>query len=49
VVRVACQTPAAGNAQTCPAYIYSTYAAPKTQSYSKPSLYAIRAGVRFDF
>ena len=49
VVRVACQTPAAGNAQTCPAYIYSTYTAPKTQSYSKPSLYAIRAGVRFDF
>jgi hypothetical protein len=49
VVRVACQTPAAGNAQTCPNYVYSVYSAPKTQAYSKPSLYAIRAGVRFDF
>ena len=49
VINVTCQTPAAGNAQTCPAYVYSTYSAPKTQSFSKPSLYAIRAGVRFDF
>jgi hypothetical protein len=49
VLRVACQTPAAGNAQTCPNYIYSTYSAPKTSTLSKPSLYAIRAGVRFDF
>ena len=49
VVRVACQTPAAGSAQTCPNYVYSTFSAPVTQSYSKPSLYTIRAGVRFDF
>ena len=49
VVRVACQTPAAGSAQTCPNYVYSTYSSPVTQSYSKPSLYAVRAGVRFDF
>ena len=30
IVRVTCQAPAAGSAQTCPAYIYSTYSAPKT-------------------
>ena len=49
VVRVACQAPAPGSAQTCPAYIYSVYSAPKTATLGKPSLYAIRAGVRFDF
>ncbi|MBU6268521.1 MAG: carboxypeptidase regulatory-like domain-containing protein [Sphingomonadales bacterium] len=48
VVRVACNG-AAVNGQTCPGYTYSVYSAPKTQSYSKPSLYAIRAGVRLDF
>lgn len=49
VVNVTCATAVAGAAQTCPAYVYSNYAAPKTQSYTKPSLYAIRAGVRIDF
>ena len=49
VIRVACQTPAAGAAQTCPNYVYSTYSAPRTSSLPKPSLYAIRAGVRLDF
>ena len=49
IVRVTCQAPAAGSAQTCPAYIYSTYSAPKTTTYSKPSLYAIRLGVRVAF
>ena len=49
VVRAVCQTPAAGSSQTCPNYVYSTFSQPQTQSYSKPSLYAIRAGVRFDF
>ncbi len=49
VVRVACSTPAAGAAQSCPNYVYSAYSSPVTQSYSKPSLWAIRAGVRFDF
>ena len=49
VVRVTCQTPAAGSTQTCPAYIYSTYSAPKTTTYSKPSLYAIRLGARIAF
>ena len=49
VVNVTCGSAAAGAAQTCPNYVYSNYSAPKTQSYTKPSLYAIRAGVRFDF
>ncbi|MDE2042687.1 MAG: hypothetical protein KGJ05_06420, partial [Alphaproteobacteria bacterium] len=48
VVRVAC-TGAAVGGQTCPGYLYSSYSAPKTISYSKFSLYTIRAGVRFDF
>ncbi len=47
VVNVTCQAAAA--AQTCGNYIYSTYSAPTTTTYSKPSLYTIRAGVRFDF
>ena len=50
VVRVACQTAAAGATQTCPNYIYSVYSAPKTTvGQVRNSLYAIRAGVRFDF
>jgi len=49
VVRVTCQTPAAGSAQTCPNYVYSTFTNPKTVVQPKFSLYAIRAGVRFDF
>ncbi|MBO9601816.1 MAG: carboxypeptidase regulatory-like domain-containing protein [Novosphingobium sp.] len=48
VITVAC-TGAPTGGQTCPGYLYSSYAAPTTQTYSKPSLYAIRAGVRFDF
>ncbi len=49
VVRVTCQTAAAGSAQTCPNYIYSVATLPKTTTQPKFSLYAIRAGVRFDF
>ncbi len=49
VVRVVCQTAAVGSAQTCPNYVYSSYSAPRSSSYTKASLYAIRAGVRFDF
>lgn len=52
VVRVTCQTPQAGSAQTCPNYVYSaatTAANQKATIYPKFSLYAIRAGVRFDF
>ncbi len=49
VVRVTCQTPAAGSSQTCPNYIYSVYNAPKSTTQAKASLYTIRAGVRFDF
>ncbi|MEO7383722.1 MAG: TonB-dependent receptor, partial [Novosphingobium sp.] len=49
VIRVACQTAAAGNAQACPAYIYSSYSAPKTTTYPKASLWTIRAGVRLSF
>lgn len=52
VVRVTCQTPQAGNAQACPAYIYSVATTPanlKATVYPKFSLYTIRAGVRFDF
>ena len=48
VVTVAC-TGAVTGGQTCPGYLYSSYTTPTTQTYSKPSLYAIRAGVRFDF
>jgi len=53
VVRVACgrsvaTNPAAG-AQACPQYVYSVYTDPKTQTYPKASLWAIRAGVRFSF
>ncbi len=48
VVTVACNGAAVGG-QTCPGYLYSSYSAPTTQTYSKPSLYAIRAGLRFDF
>jgi hypothetical protein len=48
IVRVACNG-ATTNGQTCPGYTYSTYSAPTTTTYAKPSLYAIRAGVRFDF
>ncbi len=50
VVRVACQTPASASAaQTCPNYVYSVYNSPRTTTAPKFSLYAIRAGVRFDF
>ncbi|WEK48158.1 MAG: TonB-dependent receptor [Candidatus Andeanibacterium colombiense] len=48
VVTVACNGAPSGG-QTCPGYKYSSYAAPTTQTYSKPSLYAIRVGVRVDF
>jgi hypothetical protein len=47
VVRVTCAGVTA--TQTCANYLYSTYTAPKTTTYVKPSLYTIRAGVRFDF
>ncbi|HZV10107.1 MAG TPA: hypothetical protein VFF94_10140, partial [Novosphingobium sp.] len=46
VVKVACVA-VGGNA--CGQYLYSSYSSPKAQAYIKPSLYAIRAGVRFDF
>jgi len=49
VVNVSCTAPAAGATQTCPGYTYSSFNSPTTQSFTKPSLYAIRAGVRFDF
>lgn len=53
VVRVACgrslaTNPAAG-AQACPQYVYSVYSDPRTQTYTKASLWAIRAGFRFSF
>lgn len=48
VVRVAC-TGATTNGQTCPNYLYSTYTAPKTTSYPKASLWALRLGARIDF
>lgn len=47
VVRVACGSAVGG--QTCGNYIYSSYSAPTATVLPKPSLYTIRAGVRFDF
>ena len=48
VVRVACAG-ATTNGQTCPNYVYSVYTAPKTTTYPKASLWALRLGVRIDF
>jgi hypothetical protein len=50
VVRVTCQTPAAGATQACPNYVYSVANVnSKSTALAKFSLYAIRFGVRFDF
>jgi hypothetical protein len=49
VVRVSCAQAAAGSAQTCANYVYSTFNNPTTQTYSKASLWTLRAGVRFSF
>ena len=48
VVRVACAGATTGG-QTCANYLYSSYSAPKTTSYAKASLWAIRLGARIDF
>lgn len=53
VVRVACArslvTNATPGAQACPQYVYSNYSDPRTTTYTKASLWALRAGVRFSF
>jgi hypothetical protein len=48
VVQVTC-TGGTINGQACPQYRYASYSAPTTTAFAKPSLFTIRAGVRFDF
>lgn len=48
VIRVACATGTVAG-QTCANYVYSSYSDPRTQTYPKASLWALRAGVRFSF
>ena len=48
IVRVICSGAPTGG-QTCPNYTYSAYSAPRTQSFAKASLYAIRRGARLYF
>lgn len=48
VVQVTCTGPAT-NGQACPFYKYSSYNAPTTTAYAKPSLFAVRVGARLDF
>ena len=48
VVQVTCVGAATGG-QTCPLYKYSSYNAPTTTAYAKPSLFAVRLGARLDF
>ncbi len=50
VVQISCASlsPTAGT-QTCPLYRYTNYSDPKTTTYSKASLWALRLGARLDF
>ncbi len=48
VVQVTCVGATTGG-QTCPLYKYSSYNAPTTTAYAKPSLFVVRLGARLDF
>lgn len=48
VVQVTC-TGGTVNGQACPLYKYSSYNAPTTTAFAKPSLFVVRLGARLDF